>query len=94
MHEVSFIVLTAFSGKLPLLEGVVLIVHLAGFFAIIVPLWVMAPIAPARVALFEFQNNGGWSSTGLSAMIAMTTPLAALLGYDCSLHMGKSSISS
>ena len=80
---------TALAVKLPLIEGTVLILHLAGLFAIIIPLWVMAPRASTHDALFVFTNFGGWSSTGLSAMIGLTTPLSVLIGYDCSVHMCK-----
>jgi choline transport protein len=85
----SIIFNTVLAVQLPLIEGVVLILHLAGFFAIIIPLWVMAPHATAHTALLEFSNNGGWPSTGLSAMIGLTTPLSVLIGYDCSVHMCK-----
>jgi choline transport protein len=66
----------------------VLILHVVGFFAIIIPLWVMAPRASADVALLTFTNNGGWSSVGLSSMIGLLAPVAVLIGYDCSVHMG------
>lgn len=79
---------TVLAVKLPLIEGIVLILHLAGFFAVIIPLWVMAPRAPSS-ALIEFSNNGGWPTTGLSAMIGLTAPLTALIGYDCSVHMSE-----
>lgn len=85
----SIIFNTALAVQLPMIEGVVLILHLAGFFAIILPLWVMAPRSTAHETLLVFQNNGGWSSTGLSAMIGLTTPLSVLIGYDCSVHMCK-----
>lgn len=78
---------TVLAVKLPLIEGCVLILHLAGFFAVIIPLWIMAPRAPAHTVLLEFSNNGGWPTTGLSAMIGLSTPLTALIGYDCSVHM-------
>jgi choline transport protein len=80
---------TVLAAKLPLIEGTVLILHLAGLFAIIIPLWVMAPRANAHDALLVFTNNGGWSSTGLSVMIGLTTPLSVLIGYDCSVHMSE-----
>lgn len=70
----------------------VLILHIVGFFAIIIPLWIMAPRASADVALLQFTNYGGWSSTGLSAMIGLIAPMAVLVGYDCSVHMCKFSI--
>jgi choline transport protein len=84
----SIIFNTMLASRLPLIEGIVLILHLAGFFAIIIPLWVMAPRAHPRV-LLEFSNFGGWSSTGLSAMIGLTSPLSVMIGYDCSVHMCK-----
>jgi hypothetical protein len=68
----------------------VLILHIVGFFAIIIPLWVMAPRGQAHVVLLEFTNLGGWSSTGLSAMIGLLAPMAVLVGYDCSVHMCES----
>jgi len=70
----------------------VLILHILGFFAIIIPLWVMAPRGKPEVVLLEFANYGGWSSTGLSSMIGLLAPTAVLIGYDCSVHMCKSTI--
>lgn len=81
---------TLLAVKLPLIEGMILILHLCGVFAIIVPLWVMAPRASAHTALLSFVNNGGWPTTGLSAVIGLVTPLNVLIGYDCSVHMCKS----
>lgn len=80
---------TFLAVRLPLIEGIVLVLHLCGIFAIIVPLWVLAPRAAAHTALPEFQNKGGWPTTGLSAMIGLVTPLNVLIGYDCSVHMCK-----
>lgn len=68
----------------------VLILHILGFFAIVIPLWVMAPRASASDALLTFSNNGGWPTTGLSAMVGLLAPMAVLVGYDCSVHMCKS----
>jgi choline transport protein len=85
----SIIFNTVLAVRLPLIEGIVLILHLTGLFAIIIPLWIMAPLAKPHAALLEFSNNGGWPTTGLSAMIGLTTPLSVLIGYDCSVHMCK-----
>jgi choline transport protein len=67
----------------------ILILHILGFFAVIIPLWVMAPRRSTDDALFNFVNAGGWSSTGLSAMIGLLAPMSVLVGYDCAVHMGK-----
>jgi choline transport protein len=81
---------TVMATRLPFVEGAALILHLAGFFAIIIPLWVMAPRSPPRV-IFEFSNVGGWNSNGLAAMIGLTIPMGSMIGYDCSVHMCKAS---
>lgn len=80
---------TVLAVRLPLVEGCVLILHIAGFFAVFIPMWVLAPRAHAKDVLLTFSNNGGWPSLGLSAMIGLTTPITALIGYDCSVHMSE-----
>jgi choline transport protein len=72
----------------------VLILHILGFFAIVITLWVMAPRADGHTALLDFTNYGGWSSDGLSAMIGLLAPMAVLVGYDCSVHMCTSQLQS
>ncbi|KAL6241072.1 hypothetical protein RBB50_011975 [Rhinocladiella similis] len=80
---------TVFASRLPIIEAMILILHVVGFFAIVITLWVMAPRADAHTALLDFTNNGGWSSNGLSAMIGLLAPMAVLIGYDCSVHMSE-----
>ncbi|KAK4929217.1 hypothetical protein LTR49_004114 [Elasticomyces elasticus] len=72
-----------------LLEGIVLFVHLAGWAAVIVTLWVTSPRANARDVLLTFSNEGGWSSEGAATLIGVLTPLSALCGYDSSVHMSN-----
>lgn len=78
---------TSLAKKLPLIEGIVLLVHIIGLFAIVVPLWVLAPRNTARVALLEFTNSGGWPTMGVSFMIGLLTSLGSMLGFDCAVHM-------
>ena len=82
---------TFLAKKLPLVEGLVLVLHVLGLFAIIIPLWVLAPRNNAKAVFTEFSNNGGWSSTGVSVMIGLLTPIVSMLGFDCAVHMCKSS---
>jgi choline transport protein len=81
---------TFLAVRLPFVEGCILILHLAGFFAVFIPMWVLSPRGKASDVLFNFENNGGWPTTCLSSMIGLTAPLTALIGYDCSVHMCKS----
>lgn len=75
---------TLLGVKLPFIEGIVLTLHVAGLFGIVIPLWATAPIGNAKETLLVFTNDGGWSSTGLSALIGMTSIVGTLVGYDCS----------
>lgn len=84
---------TALASRLPTIEGGALVLHISGFFTIILPLWIMGPRARADVVLLEFVNNGGWPTVGLSAMIGLLAPMAVLVGYDCSVHMCKFAVS-
>lgn len=85
----SIVFNTALAVRLPFIEGVVLILHVAGLFAIIIPLWVMAPRGNAHDTLLVFTDNGGWANTGLSTMIGLSSIVGLLIGYDCSVHMCK-----
>jgi choline transport protein len=80
---------TFLAVRLPFIEGCILILHLAGFFAVFIPMWVLSPRGKASDVLLNFENNGGWPTTGLSSMIGLTAPLTALIGYDCSVHMSE-----
>lgn len=80
---------TSLAERLPLIEGIILIFHLIGFFVIIIPLWVMGPRGDPNAVLLKFTNDGGWSSKGLAAMIGLTSPMSVLIGYDCSVHLCK-----
>jgi amino acid transporter len=80
---------TFLAKKLPMVEGIVLIVHLLGFFAVLIPLWVLAPRNSAKVVFTEFLNLGGWSSTGLAFMVGLLSPIYTLIGADSAVHMSE-----
>ena len=80
---------TFLAKKLPLIEGIILVLHVFGFFGILIPLWVFAPLTPAPVVFTQFSDNGGWGSMGLATLVGMTSPVYALLGPDSAVHMDK-----
>lgn len=80
---------TALAVHLSFIEGCILILHILGFFAIIIPLWATASRGRAEEVLLTFSNNGGWPSTGLSAMIGLQPLMGVFIGYDCSVHMSE-----
>jgi choline transport protein len=65
---------------LPMLEGLILVLHVLGFFAIIIPLWVLAPRVPSKVVFTEFYNGGGWSSIGSACLIAQLATVFSFIG--------------
>jgi choline transport protein len=79
---------TFLARKLPLVEGCVLILHIMGFFAILIPLWILAPRSTAKQVFTTFQNNG-WSSTGLSTLVGIISPTVSLIGSDAACHMSE-----
>ena len=80
---------TFLAQRLPMVEGSILVLHITGFFAIIIPLWILAPRNSAKMVFTEFENLGGWSSQGLSFLVGLLSPIYALLGVDSAVHMSE-----
>jgi choline transport protein len=70
---------TFLAKRLPMVEGMVLIIHILGFFAVLIPLWVLAPRSSASEVFTEFTNIGGWSPTGLAVMVGLLSPVYTLM---------------
>ncbi|KAL9023096.1 MAG: hypothetical protein Q9180_008394, partial [Flavoplaca navasiana] len=68
---VAVIVNTVIVSLLPKLECVILIIHVLGFFAVMIPLVYMAPHASAKDVFTLFVNAGGWQTTGLSFFVGI-----------------------
>lgn len=60
---------------LPMIQNLLLVVHVFGFLAVVVVLWVMAPHQPAKAVFTEFRNGGGWPSIGVSVMIGQISAI-------------------
>ncbi|KAF2002121.1 amino acid transporter [Amniculicola lignicola CBS 123094] len=75
--------------KLPLIESIVLVIHICGFFAVLIVLWVMGPIADAHETFTNFNNGGGWSSAGVATLVGLIGSLMPVAGGDCAVHMSE-----
>ncbi len=64
---------------LPMLQNIWLLLHVFGFLAVVIILWVLARLQPARVVFTQFENFGGWSSMGLSLMVGQISNVFALI---------------
>jgi amino acid transporter len=77
-------------GKLlPRAETALLAVHIAGFFAILIPLVCMAKHNTTEQVFLTFQNGGGFKTRGLSWFVGMTTCAFAFGGADGAVHVSS-----
>ena len=65
---------------LPQLQYAAMVFHVGGFIATVAVLWALAPHVDARTALLTFDNQGGWSTTGLALMVGQLSTVFALGG--------------
>ena len=85
----SFGVNTVLAKFLPLIEGVFLFVHVLGFFGIMATLWALGPKGDAAEVFTTFNNYGGYSSNGGSALVGLFAVILPLLGADAAVHMSE-----
>ncbi len=71
---------TVLARYLPALEGAILILHVVGFFAIIIPLVHLSPISSASYVFTDFTNVSGYGSDGVSWFIGMATTSVLFIG--------------
>lgn len=74
---------------LPLAEGLVLVLHVLGFFAFLILFWTMAERSPVKETFTKFVDGGQWGSLSISALVGLSTPLWCFLGPDAGAHMSE-----
>lgn len=77
---VAVIFNTVLIKRLPLIEGVILLLHIFGFFAILIPLWVTSPRKPPSEVFFNFQDNGDWGSIAGACVLGILSPVFSFIG--------------
>ncbi|PQE25668.1 choline transport protein [Rutstroemia sp. NJR-2017a BBW] len=85
---------TFLSRWLPKIEGLVLCVHILGFFGILIPLVYLAPHGSAKDVFTTFLNEGKWQTDGLSFFVGLVTGVVSFLGSDSACHMSEEIINS
>jgi choline transport protein len=80
---------TFLAKHLPLVEGLILCLHIGGFIAILVPLWVLGPKGESEFVWTTFLDEGQWGSLGVACLVGMLTPTTAFLGADAAVHMSE-----
>jgi choline transport protein len=77
---VVVLVNTAAAKLLPKIEGAILVIHIVGFFAILIPLVHLAPYGSPASVFTEFVNIGGYSSNGLAFFIGLISTNLPFVG--------------
>lgn len=80
---------TVLAKRLPMVEGMILCIHILGFAGVLFPLWVLAPLNSPTHVFTEFLNFGGWDTKGLSFFVGLLAPVYTLIGADSAVHMSE-----
>ena len=72
---------TYLAKQLALVEGCVLVIHIVGFFCILIPLWVTSKLTTSHEVWTTFYDPG-WGNQGLSTLVGIVASVAPLLGAD------------
>ena len=89
------VVLVAFGvntigGKfLPRLETLILVIHILGYFGVLIPMTYMADHKSTREVFTEFTNGGNLYTDGLSFFVGMTGCVFAFAGGDAAVHVSR-----
>ncbi|KAK2737892.1 hypothetical protein FQN57_007343 [Myotisia sp. PD_48] len=74
---------------LPGLEGLMFMLHIVGFFAIMIPVVHLAEISPVDFVFTSWSNMSGYPSDGLSWLIGQAGSAILFIGYDGACHMAE-----
>ena len=80
---------TVISSRLPQFEAMILILHILGFFAILLPLVILGPHAQPAQVFQIFINGGRWPTNGLSFFVGLLGNVYAFFGADGAIHMSE-----
>ncbi|KAI0397208.1 putative GABA permease [Xylariaceae sp. FL0594] len=86
---VSYAINTAAGSLLAKFEGLVLVLHILGFFAVILPLTLLSPHGTAKDVFNTWTNAGLWQTQGLSFCVGIIGNVFAFLGGDGAIHMSE-----
>ena len=85
----AVLVNTVISSWLPSFEGLILILHILGFFAMVITLVTLGPHTQPSQVFQVFINDGEWSSNGLSFFVGLIGNVYAFFGADGAIHMSE-----
>ena len=79
---ISLFVNMYLAPQLPKIEAMVLVIHIMGFFGVLIPLVYLAPHNDPRDVFASFIDGGGWDSYGLSFFVGLSASMFTLIGQS------------
>ena len=84
------VIVNTFLGRIfPHIETFALVLHIAGFFAIMIPLVVLAPKGSPSFVFAQFTDLAGWNSNGLAWFVGLISSNLGFVGYDGPCHLAE-----
>ena len=80
---------TVVSSWLPKFEALILILHILGFFAVLLPLVILGPHAQPSEVFGTFINSGKWPTNTFSFFVGLLGNVYAFFGADGAIHMAE-----
>ena len=84
-----FIVNTVLARIFPHIETFALVLHITGFFAILLPLVVLGPKGSPSSVFVQFTDIAGWDSNGLAWFVGLISSNLPFVGYDAPCHLAE-----
>ncbi|KAI0818235.1 amino acid/polyamine transporter I [Xylaria sp. FL0064] len=85
----SYFINSSVGSVLAKFEGVVLFIHILGFFAVILPFIIVGQPSSPDAVWSTWLNLGGWPTQGLSFSIGIIGNVFAFVGADGAIHMSE-----
>lgn len=76
----SLYINTYLATLLPKIESTILLLHVYGFFFILIPLVYFGPHGDPGIVFKSFINGGDWSTQSLSFFVGLTTSMISFVG--------------
>ena len=86
---VAVIINTVLSGLLPMIENLILVVHVLGFVAVLVPLVCFSPHGSTASVFQTALNAGGWPTQGISYCVGFIGNVATFVGESHDLKIPR-----
>lgn len=77
------------SRILPMVEGTIVVLHIVGFFVVIITLWVMSDKSSSDDVFTLFQDNMMWGNLPLAVILGLTGAASTFVGSEAAAHMGE-----